>query len=85
MLVISYTHRGLLCEGLSSKSFDGGCALFEFLLGDRASHDTNLQFSSVVPKLSIFFYFGILNDVFDRPHGRCRGYSLYVRLAFILA
>ena len=84
MLGISYTHRGLLCEGLYSQNFDGGCALFEFLLDDRASRDTNLQFSSVVPRVIIFFYFGILNDGFDRPHERCRGYSLCVRLAFVV-
>ena len=45
----SYTRRGLLCKGLSSQNVDGGCALFEFILDDRASHDTNIQFSSVVP------------------------------------
>ena len=48
MLGVSYTRRGLLCEGLSSQNVDGGCALFEFILEDRASRDTNLQFSSVV-------------------------------------
>ena len=49
MLGTSYTRCGLLCEGLSSKNVDGGCALFESFLDDRASHDTNLQFSYVVP------------------------------------
>ena len=82
MLGISYTHRGLLCEGLSSKNVDVGCALFEFLLDYIASDDTNLQFSSVVP--DVRFFFGILNDGFDRPHGRCRGYSLCVRLTFVV-
>ena len=82
MLVISYTLRGLLCEGLSSQNVDGGCALFEFILDDRASHDTNLHFSSVVPQVSIFCYFGILDDGLCRPHEKCRGYSLYVRLFF---
>ena len=84
VLGISYTRRGLLCEGLSSQNFDRGCALFEFLLDDRAFHDTNLQFSSVVPQVNIFSYFGILNDGFDRPHKRCRGYSPCVRLAFVV-
>ena len=68
MLVISYTCRGLLCEGLSSQNVDGGCALFEFRLDDRAYHDTNLQFSSVVTQVNIFCYFGILNDGYDFPH-----------------
>ena len=45
----SYTRRVLLCEVLSIQSVDGGCAMFEAPLDDRASHDTNLQFSSVVP------------------------------------
>ena len=49
MLDTSYTRRGLLCEGLSSQSVDGGCVLFGSPLDDRASHDTNLQFSSIVP------------------------------------
>ena len=48
-LITSYTRRGLLCEGLSSQSVDGGCALFGSTLDPRASHDTNLHFSSVVP------------------------------------
>ena len=80
----SYTRRGLLCEGLSSQDVDGGCDLFESLLDDRTSHDTNLQFSSVVPQVSIFCYFGILDDGLCRPHKRCRGYSLCVRLAFVV-
>ena len=84
MLGISYTRRGMLYEGFYSKNVDRGCALFEFLLVDRASHDINLQFSSVVPQERIFCYFGILNDGFDCPHERCRGYSLCVRLAFVL-
>ena len=83
MLGISYTRRGLLCEGLSSKNVDRGYAMCESLLDDRASHDANLQFSFVVPQVSICFYFGILNDGFDPPHERCQGYSLYVRLAFV--
>ena len=82
MLGISYTRRGLLCEGIYSQNVDGGCAMFESLLDDSASSDTNLHFSSVVPQVSIFFYFVILNDNFDRPRERCRGYSLYVRLGF---
>ena len=49
MLGTSYSRRVLLYEGLSSKSVDKGCALFGYPLDDRASHDTNLQFSSVVP------------------------------------
>ena len=84
MLGISYTRRRLLCKGLSSQNVDGGCALFEFLLDDRASHDTNLKFSFVVPQLSIFCYFGILDDGLYLPHERCRGYSLCVRLAFVV-
>ena len=72
----------MLCEGLLSKNIYGGNALFESLPDDRASRDTNLQFSSVVPQVSIFFYFRILNNGFDRPHKRYQGYSLYVRLAF---
>ena len=83
MLGTSYTRHGLLCEGLSSQSVEGGCALFESPLDDRASHDTNLQFSSVVPQVSIFCYFGILDDGLFRPNERCRGYSLYVRLYFL--
>ena len=81
-LDISYTLRGLLCEGLSSKNVDGGYALFESLPDDRSSRDTNLQFSFVVPQVSMFCYFGILNDGFDRSDKRCRGYSPYVRLDF---
>ena len=84
MLGTSYTGRELLCEGLSSQIVDGGCALFESPLDDRASHDTNLQFSSVVPQVSIFYYFGILDDGLCRPHERCRGYSLYVKLVFVV-
>ena len=57
MFGTSYTCRGLFCEGLSSQNIDGRCALFEFLLDDRASHDTNIQFSSIVPQVSIFFLF----------------------------
>ena len=48
MLDSSYTRRGLLCEGLSSQSVDRGCVLVGSTLDDRASHDTILQFSSVV-------------------------------------
>ena len=84
MLGTSYTRRGLLFEGLSSQNFDGGCALFESLLDDRASHDNNLQFSSVVPQVSIFCYFGILDDGLCLPHERCRGHSLCVRLDFVV-
>ena len=40
---------GLLCKGLSIQSVDGGCVMFGSPLDDRASHDTILQFSSVVP------------------------------------
>ena len=84
MLGISYTLRGLLCESLFSQNVDGGSDLLESLLDDRAYLDTNLQFSSVVPKVSIFCYFGILNDGFDCTHERCQGYSIYVRLAFVV-
>ena len=56
----------------------------EYLPGTREYCDTNLQFSFVVPQVSILFYFGILNNGFDRPNKRCRGYSLYVRLTFVL-
>ena len=80
----SCTRRGLLCEGLSSQSVDRGCALFKSPLDDRASHDTNLQFSSVVPQVSIFCYFGILDDVLYLPQEKCRGYSLCVRLIFVV-
>ena len=45
----SFTRRGLLCEGPFNQSVDGGCVLFGSPLDDRASHDTNLQFYSVVP------------------------------------
>ena len=84
MLGIFYTRRGMLCEGLSSQNVDGGYVLCESLQDGRASCDTNLQLSFVVPQVSIFFYFGILNDGFDHPHERCRGYIIYVRLAFVL-
>ena len=84
MLGTSYTRRGLLCKGLSSQNIDGGYVLFESLLDDIAYHDTNLQFSSVVPQVSIFCYFDILDDGLCRPHERCRGYSLCVRLDFIV-
>ena len=40
--------------------------------------------SSVVTQVSIFCYFGILDDGLYRPHERCRGYSLYVRLVFVV-
>ena len=83
MLGTSYTPRGLLCEGLSSQNVDGGCALFEFILDDRAYHDTNLQFSSVVPQVSIFCYFGILYYGLCCPQTKCRGYSICLRLAFV--
>ena len=49
----SCTRCGLLYEGLSNKSVDGGCVLFRSPLDDRASHDTNLQFSSVVPEVNL--------------------------------
>ena len=71
MLGISCTHRGLLCKGLSSQNIYGECALLESLLDDRGSRDANLQFSSVVPQVSIFFYFGILNNGFDCPQFHC--------------
>ena len=71
MLGISYTRPGLLCEGLSSQNVDGGYALCESILDDRAYGETNLQFSSVVPQVSIFCYSGILNDGFHCPHERC--------------
>ena len=80
----SYTSRGIFCEGSSYQNVSGGCALLGSPLDDRASHDTNLQFSSVVPQVSIFCYFGILDDGLCRPHERCRGYSLCVRLAFVV-
>ena len=78
----SCTRRGLLLEDLSGQNVYGWYALFESLPDYRSSRDNNLQFSSVVPQVSIFFYFGILNDGFYCPHERCRGYSLYVRLDF---
>ena len=68
MLDTSYTCRGLLCKGLSSQSVDGVCVLFGSPLDDRASHDTNLQFSSVVPEVSIFCYFGILDNGLCHSH-----------------
>ena len=49
MLGISYTRRGLLCGGLSSQNVDVGYALFGSLPDDRASRDTNLHLSFVVP------------------------------------
>ena len=49
MLGISYTHRGLLCEGLSSQDVDGGYALFESIPDDKEYSDTNpLNFLSNV-------------------------------------
>ena len=80
MLGISYTRRGLLLEDLSGQNIYGWYALFESLPDYRSYRDNNLQFSSVVPQVSIFFYFGILNDGFDLPKESCRGYSIYVRL-----
>ena len=71
MLGTSYTCRGLLGEGFSSQSVDERCALFESPLDERAYHDTNLQFSSVVPQVSIFCYFEILDDGLCCPHERC--------------
>ena len=68
---ISAIRQILVIVAIELRDVDGGCALFEFLLDDRASHDTNLKFSSVVPQVSIFRYFGKLNDGFDRPHERC--------------
>ena len=68
MLGIYYTRRGLLSKELSSKNVDGGYSLFDSIPDDRAYHDTYLQFSFVVPQVSIFFYFGILNNGFDRHH-----------------
>ena len=52
-LGISYTRRVLLCEGLSSHNVDKGCAIFKSIVYDRASRDTNLQFSFVVQQVSI--------------------------------
>ena len=80
----SCKRRGLLCEGLSNQSVDGCCVLFRSPLDDRASHYTNLQFSSVVPEVNIFCYSGILDDGICRLHKKCRGYSLYVRLVFVV-
>ena len=71
MLGTSYTRYGLLCKGLSSKNVDGDYALCESLPDGRAYCDTNLQFSFIVPWVSISCYFGILNDGFDCPHERC--------------
>ena len=79
----SCKRRGLLYEGLSNQSVDGWCVLFGSPLDDRASHDTILQFSSVVPEVNIFFHSGILGDGLCCPHKKCRGYSLYVRLPFV--
>ena len=80
----SCTRRGLLCEGLSSQNVDEGCVMFGSPLDDRASRDTILQFSSVVPEVNIFCFSGILDDGLCRPHEKCRGYSLYVRLVFVV-
>ena len=84
MLGTSYTCYGLLCEGLCSRNVDSEYALRESLQDDRSSCDTNLQFYFIVPWVSIPCYFGILNDEFDCPHERCQGYSIYMRLAFVL-
>ena len=51
MLGNSYIRRGLLCKVHSSQNVDRGYALFESFPDDRASCDTNLQFSSVVPQV----------------------------------
>ena len=67
MLGTYYTRRGMLCKGLSSQNVDGEYALLESLPDDRASRETNGQFSFVVPQVSIFCYFGILNDGFIAP------------------
>ena len=80
MLGTSNTRYGLLCEGLSSHNGDGDYVVCESLQDDRASCDTNLQFYFLVPWVSIYCYFGKLNDGFGCPHERCRGYSLYVRI-----
>ena len=67
-MVLPLTGRGHEgSEGLSSKNVYGGCVLFKSLSDDRASRDTNLQFSFVMPQVSIFCYLGILNDGFDHP------------------
>ena len=67
MLGTSYIRCGLLCEGLSSQNFDGEYALCKSLTDDRASYDTDLPFSLLVPQVSIFFYFGILTMVLIAP------------------
>ena len=85
MLGTSYTRSGLLCEGLSGRNADGEYALCESLPNDRASHDTNLQFSFLLPSVSIFWYFGKLNDGFSCSQEICQWYSLYVRLDFVVA
>ena len=78
MLGTSYTVYGLFYKGLYIRNVDGEYAICESLHVDRSSRDTNLQFSFVVPWVSMSCYFGILNDGFGRPHESCRGYSLYV-------
>ena len=67
----SCTRRGLLCKGIPSQSVDGGCVPFGSPLDDRASHDTILKFSSIVPEVNIFCYSRILDDGLCRPHERC--------------
>ena len=47
--------------------------MFGSPLDDRESHDTNLQFSSVVPEVNIFCYSGILDDGLCRPHKNVEG------------
>ena len=84
MLGTSYTRCGLFCEGLFSRDVDREYVLCESLQDERAYRDTNLQFSFVLLWVIIYFYFGILNDGFGRPHESCRGYSLYVRIAFVV-
>ena len=84
MLGIYYTRCGLLCEGLSSQNVDGGYGLCKSLPDDRAYCGTNIQFCFVVTQVSMSCYFGILNDSFGRPHERCRGYSLFMRLVFAI-
>ena len=84
MLGTTYTRYGLLCEGISSQNFEREYAMCEYLLDDRAYHDTNIQLSFVVLWVSISCYFGILNDGFGHPQERCQWYSLYVRLAFVV-
>ena len=78
MFGTSYTRCGMLCEGLSSQNVDGEYVLCNFLRDERTSHDTNIQFSFVVPWLSISGYSGILNDGFDRPN------NLFLRLSFVV-